>query len=209
MSVQNTKNIAYIRDFENGDYLKIPDDSKIYKIKKINNVFVQHVDSDGDIEEILNPDLRGRYFLFLNGVLHIGEFDFTRTIYPFPSFKSLLVVMTGSDVSIGRRNVFVPSKNIYIDEEQLINTQVYSCDLLNLPEYEDLSNLLETMNNIRIYNSNVEKMISTRLKLPKMPNNISMLDKFLGGKKYKSNNKHTKKSKKSKKSKKTKRRQYK
>ena len=205
MSIQKNRELIYTKTFLNGDYLMIPDDPKkiIFRINKINDVYVEQLNDDGDMEEIINPKLDKRYFASIGGSLSIGEF---RHEFPASQYYPLIGFFQG-DKSLGPRVELSRGHGYDIYDLKNSNAEFFSCDLLNLPEYEDLSDLREVISHIvYVYNNKTEMQLASKIPgLPNMPGEESILSQFLGlGKKPSGGKKYKQKTKKANKAKKTK-----
>jgi len=217
------RRFLYINDFLKGDYLMTDDSNTYFRINKVNSQI---------LDQSLNPEnpqfnqniLSGKYFLFDDEILYIVQYVQTPQgrnpeLY-LPHFRRLLV-RTQGDNSTGPRWEFSHG-NDFTFHDLTPETKFYSCDLLNLPQYEDeTSELLDKISDIEfVYNSNSEAMVATRantitqsgeqLLLPSTRVNenqgatvYSLAKGFFGGKRHKLKSKRTKKNKRTKRSKKS------
>jgi len=208
MSIERNRPLVYTKTFLKGDYLMIPDDPKkrIFTIDKINDVYVEQLNDDGDMEEIINPKLDKRYFASIGGSLSIGEF---RHEFPASQYYPLIGFFQG-DKSLGPRVELSRGHGYDIYDLKNSNAEIFSCDLLNLPEYDYSGDLRYVISQIDyVYNSNIEKRLTSMIPgLENMPKKeakgFSLFDDFLskkpsGGKKYKQKTKKANKAKKTKK----------
>ena len=168
----NRRRVLYINDFQKGEYFIIKDNNNHDRYYPINKISSQTLDN------CLNPEnpnfdpntLNGKYFLFDNTTLYVVQYIPTplgqNPQLFVPQFARLLI-RTPGDKAIGPRWE-INNRDIIITYWNLNpRMKFYSCNLFDLPEYNDDNPgvLLENIIDLEfVYNSNAEAMIATHAK---------------------------------------------
>jgi len=202
------KELIYITKFRDTDYLNYR--NKNYYIKKINiltlNDTLTSLATNGS-----QDNLNGKYFLFEDRALYVVEYFRPERIDPQTPeiyFKAILNV-EAADRKISPRWVLSRRYDDFVYDENNINSaSIYSCDLLNLNEFDDDSDELLHALPMYVLNSYDETSVPMHINqnrpqgklLPMRVINEFIVEKPSGGsKRRKSKSKKSKKTKKTKK----------
>jgi hypothetical protein len=163
------KELIYTKSFDNNkDYLSY--NGSFYYIKKISrevlNDALTSLETNGN-----QTDLNGRYFLFdKNNNLCVVEYIAQEGMYQPPTLRFQCLLMVGQEDRklaprwfVNMRKTFAydaDEHDEYDDTENINDARIYSCDVLNLPDTDEMDDLLEILRQTRyVFSSHDESRV--------------------------------------------------